>query len=41
MIGLRIGATELAEIEEMIGSMQVAPKRVIAKCGPFELSYEM
>lgn len=32
---------ELVEIEEMIGSMQVAPKRVIAKCGRFELSYDM
>ena len=32
---------ELAEIEEMMGGMQVAPRRTIAKCGRFELSYEV
>ena len=32
---------ELAEIEEMMGGMQVAPRRTIAKCGRFELSNEV
>lgn len=32
---------ELAEIEEMMGGMQVAPRRTIVKCGRFELSYEV
>lgn len=32
---------ELVEIEEMMNGMQVAPRRVIAKCGRFELSYDV
>jgi len=31
---------ELVEIEEMMGGLQVAPRRVIAKCGRFVLSYD-
>jgi hypothetical protein len=31
---------EVADIEDMMRTMQVAPRRVIAKCGRLELSYD-